>query len=517
MSIRLVYHLVRADFLERARGYSFLVVLVAAVFLGYETIVGSIAVHVGPYRGLYNSAWVGMLMALTASVYVSLLGFYIVKNTVDRDRQTRVGEVLAATPVSRLAYLSGKFLSNLTLLGSPAGIMIGAALVKQWSRGEEMTLAAWPLLAPFLLIALPAFAFVAALAVLFECIPWLAGGLRDVLYFVIWTSLVGWSVHKSNLWGDMLGVEMVRIALVDTVQARFPEFEGGMSWGSGFGRHTTDEPFLWEGLDWTAEMIAARLLWVAFALAFVALAAVVFDRFDPARGRRPPHRRKVRWLSALIEPVASVSLPLIHTTRFVKLRPSNCFAALVLAELRVMLKGHRWWWCAGAAGLLLASLMCPLEDVRQTVLPLAWIWPILLWSAMGARESRYQTGELIFSSAHSLRRHLPATWLAGVLVATLTGGGAAFRLLLASDQHALLAWAVGAAFIPAMALAFGILSGGSRLFEATYAGLWYVGVLKHMPSLDFLAPALGKSLLYLILTLALLGMAFLGRRYQLQR
>jgi hypothetical protein len=517
MSIRLLYHLGRADFLERVRGYSFLVVIVAAVFLGYETVVGNIGIHIGPYRGLYNSAWVGMLMSMMASIYISVPGFYIVKNAVDRDRQTRVGEILAATPVSRLAYVCGKFLSNLAVLGSIAAILIVAAVVMQWSRGEATALAPWPLLAPFLLITLPILACLAGLAVLFESVRWLAGGLGNVFYFLLWASLLQRSLSTNSPWVDTLGLAMSRASLGSAVQARFPEFEGGVSMGSGSGGYHSFEPFLWGGVEWTTEVVAARLLWVAFALACLAFAAVMFDRFDPARGGPAPRQRKARWLSALADPVARVCLQRIRPIPLVGLHPSNCFIALLLGELRLMLKGRHWWWYAGAAGLLLASLVLPLEDVQQTVLPLAWIWPILLWSAMGAREARYQTREIIFSSAHSLRRHLPATWLAGVLVATLTGSGAAFRLLLAGDLHALLAWAVGAAFIPSMALAFGILSGGCRLFEATYAGIWYAGPLKHMPSLDFLAPALDRSLIYLIITLALLGVALLGRRHQLQR
>ncbi len=387
----------------------------------------------------------------------------------------------------------------------------------QWSRGEDMALAPWPLLAPFLLIMLPIFTCLAALAVLFESIRWLDGGFGNVLYLFLWCSLLDRSMRMNSLWLDMLGVVMTEASLASAVQARFPEFQGGVSMGHGTGGHRTLEPFLWRGVEWTTEVIAARLLWVALALAFVALAAVVFDRFDPARARRPPRRRKVRWLSALVEPVTRVSLPRISPMSLAELRPSNCFVALLLCELRLMLKGRRWWWYAGAAGLLLASLMSPLEDVRQTVLPLAWIWPILLWSAMGAREARCQTGELIFSSAHSLRRQLSAAWLAGVLVAALMGSGVSLRLLLAGDQQALAAWAVGVLFVPSMALAFGILSGGPRLFEATYTGIWYIGVFKHMPSLDFLAPPLDKSLVYAILTLALLGVAFLGRRHRLQK
>ena len=37
---RIIYHLARADFLERVRSYSFLVMLGTVVFLGYRAAIG---------------------------------------------------------------------------------------------------------------------------------------------------------------------------------------------------------------------------------------------------------------------------------------------------------------------------------------------------------------------------------------------------------------------------------------------------------------------------------------------
>lgn len=34
------------------------------------------------YRGIYNSAWIGCALASVSSTIISLIGFYIVKNTI---------------------------------------------------------------------------------------------------------------------------------------------------------------------------------------------------------------------------------------------------------------------------------------------------------------------------------------------------------------------------------------------------------------------------------------------------
>jgi ammonia channel protein AmtB len=78
------------------------------------------------------------------------------------------------------------------------------------------------------------------------------------------------------------------------------------------------------------------------------------------------------------------------------------------------------------------------------------------------------------------------------------------------------AWFAGALFIPSMALAMGVWSGSSKLFEAVYTVWWYLGPLHQMPSLDFVGGTRASSSagLYLALAAGLLLAACLGRRRQ---
>lgn len=90
---RVLYHMVRADFLERVRRYSFLLTLAFAAYLAWGSATGLIVVRLGEYRGVLNSAWLGSTMTLVSTLFVSLVGFYIVKNAILRDEQTRVGRI----------------------------------------------------------------------------------------------------------------------------------------------------------------------------------------------------------------------------------------------------------------------------------------------------------------------------------------------------------------------------------------------------------------------------------------
>lgn len=73
-TVCVLYHLACADFLERVRRYSFLLTLVGAVYLGYAVIVGDFTLRFAQYRGVNNSAWVGLQMAMTTTLFLSWSG-----------------------------------------------------------------------------------------------------------------------------------------------------------------------------------------------------------------------------------------------------------------------------------------------------------------------------------------------------------------------------------------------------------------------------------------------------------
>jgi hypothetical protein len=190
---------------------------------------------------------------------------------------------------------------------------------------------------------------------------------------------------------------------------------------------------------------------------------------------------------------------------------------VVAAELRLMLQGHKWWWYAVAGALFVACVASPVAASSGGVILAAWIWPMLVWSQMGSREARYATGALIFSSPRALQRQLPAVWVAGVLVTLATGGGLAIRLLIARDWHELAGFAAAVCFIPSLALALGILTGGSKFFEALYTAWWYTGAAHHLRGGDFTGTVAASStpVVYLALTGLLLAVCWTRRRTQL--
>jgi hypothetical protein len=267
------------------------------------------------------------------------------------------------------------------------------------------------------------------------------------------------------------------------------------------------------------------------------VSALLFKRFDPAyesvsdgQGRLAGLQQRIRRLIGLEKPQVTEETAFdLEEAPDVQLTPLDSsvtgsrFRAVLLAELRLMLKGQPWWWYFVGLGLIVGSLLAPLETVLRFVLPVAWIWPILIWSSMGVREARFHTEGFVFSAAFPLRRQLPATWLAGWIVALLIGSGALARLMLEGQWPGVLTWAIGALFIPSLALALGAWSGNSKVFEATYLFLWYTGPMQQIPQFDYmgLSPddslAAGGPIIFTVATILLLALAVAGRSRQIRR
>ncbi len=543
MPARVLYPLALADFLERVRRHSFLVTLGFTLLAAYLFLPPNHArystLHFAGHRGIYNSAWVGGAIAMLTSVFLSLVGFYLVRNAVERDRRTGVGQILAATPLSKPLYLLGKFASNFAVLVAMVAVVAAAAGVMQLVRGEVMEIEPLALLTPFVVLTIPVMALVAALAVVFEATPVLRGGLGNVAYFMLWNVIGVMLAAAAPGRGvpDPFGGQVLLSQMHAACVAAFPDSPSGRGLSMGFNFKLEGvwdlRTFVWNGVTWTPAMLASRVSWIVLAVALPMLAALWFDRFGarategPGRGRgrrapapaidASPVAAAARVAPRAIAPASSGGLERVPLSG-----GRARLGGLVLAETRVMLKGVSRWWLLVVLGLVVTGLFVPLAAVKGIVAPATLVWPLLLWSPMGAREQVHRTDALLFSVPRPVARLLVAQWLAGVLVALAVTSGALVRFALTGQWSSFVALMVAVGFVPSMALALGTWSGSGRLFEVLYFMLWYVGPMSRVPALDYVGvtqPEAGAApvVTFLALSGALAGLALLGRLRQLRR
>jgi hypothetical protein len=424
----------------------------------------------------------------------------------------------------------------------------------QLMRGEALKISVLGYLLPYLLVTLPMMPLVAAVAVLFESIRWLRGGFGNVVFFFLFLvsywmmaaltfvalpGTTGAGGASKPLIPEPTGALEIFRSISAAGMELIPGYQGGLDLGNPFQVYGPINTFVWNGVVWRVPSILGRLLWVGIAAGIASLAAMFFDRFDPStpaiRVRSKRTRSRFELDSQLAQPSSPVTLTSIALSTTAR-RGSrmSIFLHLVGSELRLMLKGQRWWWYVVALGLILVALILPTAESRQIVLPFVCVWPLLIWSQLGSREIQNRTGQLVFSAPFPLRRQLMATWTAGFTLTLIAGSGVIVRLILASDWNVVLPVVVAAAFIPAAALTLGTWSGGSKFFEVVYLGLWTLGPMNQMAAalgfplvadqflaFDYLglsdaAMSAGMPLYYAVFTILLLVLALIGRKRQLQ-
>jgi len=525
-SLRILFHMMKADYLERIRRYSFLITVLVSIFIVFKYIPSShdnyLTLSLNGVRGIYNSAWVGSTIAILASMLLSLPAFFLVKNAIERDVQTGVGQIIATTPITRWLYTMGKMWSNFVLLMSIVVVLVVTALAMQLIRGEDYTVDVVRLLLPFIYSTLPTMAMVASIAIFFESVPLLRKGLGNVIYFVLWIFSLKLSTSAMSSSQDMFGISPILTRLSSEANARLPQNDVGHVTGiSPFkGELVTYD---WTGVQWTIPMFLERYIWLAVAIVIVAVASIFFHRFDLTRSTKINKKSKPNELGTAVadnKPEHKNDIE-IKLTPYPNVQGQSNYVKTLAMELRLMLKGLRLWWYLVALVMIVLGLFLPVESIQKFVLPFTWVWPVLIWSAMGTNEKYYRTHQLMFTVLHPVRNQFIVMWLAGIIVAYLTGIGAMIHLLAAGEWGSLKAMAVGGLFIPTLAVALGIWSGNGKLFQVVFMIMWYLGPLNKLDVMDFMGVSQqsldrGFYRYYLLATIILLVLALIGRVRQVK-
>ncbi len=259
-----IFNIAKADFLQRIRSYYFLIALGVCIFLIYSFVpaldVGYTMVSLGNYRGFYNSAWIGSMVA-NCVPFFALIGFYVVNYSVERDIDTGVGQIIATTKVSGLQYLTGKFLSNFSVLMVMMMVVAVMTIVMFMIRGETSHMEIKELLTPLLFITIPTMFIIASIALFFDSLSNLSRGMKNILFFFLWILLIGSS--QLNPLMDVLSANTTLTEIKNSISSIHPDWNSEA--GTGIMLRDSAENikiFTWDGIDWTTSFLIQRFFWI---------------------------------------------------------------------------------------------------------------------------------------------------------------------------------------------------------------------------------------------------------------
>jgi hypothetical protein len=475
-AIRRFYAIMLADLLERVRSARFRAAVALAMGLTWSCFPAVDAGYLilginGQVRGAFSSAWVGMVLAML-SIWVSLLGFYVVRGTISRDLDTRVWELLETTPLRRAVYLLAKWASHMAVFGLIVGAQLLVGLVAQWVRAEDRGIDLVELFKPVLLLSVPSLALTAMFVIWFDIVPCLRRTAGNIAYFAVWVAILiatVTSLNSKNLAagegsvpGDPRGIIAFNQAIHQQLAPRLGGGKLGVCLGCGMrGKQVQIVPWThWQigGAD-----VAGRFAWLGLAIAGVLLCHPFMDRAaaharaSERQGAARAGGRAMAWLGVLLRPLQR-----------------SAFGTILAAELQLSLRQRSLWWWLGLLAAGAVQLLAPPQVAALAVIAACGL-SVDVFSRCALREVESGTGPVVFGAAHAGRRILLARWLmlAGLALASVLP--ALLRFSVASPALAL-AVGVLALSVATWALALGALTRSAHAFELAACILAYLGI-----------------------------------------
>lgn len=531
------FNLIKADYLQRTRNYAFLVTLMVSVYFAY-TLVPAVGasyqtVRVGDYIGLQNSAWIGHVTAMMASVFLWMVGFYLINNSIRRDIETGAGQIIATTGISNFKYLLAKAFSNFLVLFSIMCIVMLMGLALYLIRGTAYPFDAAQFFFPFLCATLPSIIIVSILAVIAEVIAGRHQNLQNISFFLLLMILLNKNASNGGAIQplfDVFGVKYLSNSIAGVVHAAHSKTELLISVGFQIGKQT-DHVFLFGGSVWSPLFILSRILWVAFSIGLLFISSQFFHRFDfstEATGSQKKDKSKKDRADAgfghggrHVDPELNIKRADAQDIRLSELpiakKDWSIFPFVQTELLMLYRKGPRWFWLLNFAGWI-ALIFIPLPIAHKFGLPVIWFLQINRWANLTTKEKQYGTYYFTYAAYRPLQRLLSSQLLAGLLLAFALAAPVIIRYACIGALLPVASISIGAAFLIASSAAIGIVSGSDRLFNILFFMLSYAN-LNVIPALDYYG-AVNSGIRFIeimiALTAFLLLVAYLWRRFEIR-
>ncbi len=497
----------RLGMIKLIRKYSFLVVVVTAVFLGVACVPSGTAgyeiFYLGGVRGLYNSAWLGTLGAMLCCIFLWLPGFYLLRSQISEDAQLKMEQMIASTAISKMKYLFLKAGIALVVLTLLQALFLASLVIMQLIRGENYSFSILAYLYPFILVTFPALCIAAALAVLFDVVPFLKGAFGNILIFIIWVtgSSLSVAIPKNSI--DLFGIGFMLEQMLFSAKQHYP----GISTNSGsFGYYIvkkTTPTFSFEGLHYDKAFLSARLVWIILSIVLIILAAVIHGKLRNKEVVVPfpigEQKKQETIKSKNFSYSKAISLPTIERTH----KPA--FLQMVSSEIKVLLPHSIWWYVLAIIGMIAILLLPRSTFLRWSGIVL--LLPIGLWSKMGCYEKQFRTEAMLRSSC-SYGLKWWSSFFAGTLISFIISAPILVRFILLSRYTNIAFWLIGILFVSSVAMTLGRLSKTSRFFEAVYIILYYFGEINGLHAFDFLGLT-GNNIPYLLVSVLFISFNFI--------
>jgi hypothetical protein len=360
-----------------------------------------VAIAVGGQLPVLTSPVLGVWLGIVVSTLLLPIGFLYLRSNVTRMQPWQVEEVSAA---SRVAMMLGRFAADVAVLFAVLTALTLAGWVLGWRLIDDHPLDLWAITRALWMVAAPALMGLAALRILFDCLPWLRRGWGEFAYFMLWIASLTMPIAVAEE-ASRFSTNMYDFAgFIRPLTAGAPAGDKDFAIGGIPVREGRIALDVEAGLS-APGYAASRLAWCGIAVLLVTLGGLLYR----------PHTAKLTVSQGRIARLLAAGAP----------RPANPQAppagrtalgwiGAVFAEARLILPGRLWPILAlVAAGAGLA------DDYRHIGSPAALLVLAFALSAHAGRSEAKGLAPLVSVTQTGHWRRRAAFVVAGTLLAII--------------------------------------------------------------------------------------------------
>ncbi len=501
------------NYIRHIRSYAFLITMAVSIYGAFTFVptpdASYATLRFGAYTGVYNAVWVSHVSATMLSVFLSLVGFFLVQGSIKKDADLGIGQLMGATVMSNTRYLFSKVCSNFLLLATIAVIAIGMSVVLTVLYSDDPTITLHTFILPYLMITIPSLFCVAVFSIFFEVLFFEQRIVQYILFFGLFLGTLLYTPEgQTNLLStDMLGVHYITQMLEQQVQTQLPNADTLMNIGFIAAIEEPDAMISFSAIPFSLLFVGSRVLWMLLCCALLIGGSFIFHRFSL--------QSKYDENEVVVEEDTEESAQFGHSFLQHRAAQMGGLFSLIIIELKLLYKQNSYWQHLAVIAGFIFMFRSSLDIAHTYVLPLLWALQLTKWSGLVTREYTYNNHCFSSTAYLPIQRVFMAKVLAGLAVAI----GLALPLLLrygiAANFEAIINISIGGVAMVSCAVLLGTLTKSGKLFEVLFIVILYAN-LNQIAFVDYFGAmhaTMQHTIMLLVMSVVMMALAIYRKTF----
>lgn len=459
-----VFRIAKADFLERVRRFSFIVMIAVAMIIIFfavpnpEAMLSSITINPTEFAQSSDVSWIFFASSVCAGLFFPIIGVAYIRNAIDTDRKYGVIYLIQASNTKKVEYIYGKIISNFLLLFVLWNVLLFGAFIMSIIRFPNSNTPVRMLIIVFFSM-LPNILFCSTMAVVLEVLPLfkskMGNNIGTILFLLL--CIISISVSVSGIttyWGHFFDITNILWNIQNVENIVFPisgrHADITILSGGEANINNNHLPILClNSIEYSEEFMIGKMMLILFCLSVAA--AVSFWAFYEKKYVIIKQKKK----------------RMILKDKKIKIRGP------VIRELAMRFKNVSFFWKIILLLLWGALFAFKLQTSYGILYPLLCLTGLPLFSDIGCREYKYGMERVLSVSGNIFIKQLFLEWISALIISIIMTLPLVLRFMLENEYQGI-GYICFAVFIPSLSALLGEYTKECRVFELIFIIMCYI-------------------------------------------